>query len=78
MPIIPSRTIKPLDSIGQTIKVGNKVAYNRSGNVVPGIVLDIISHTQYGNPRLKYKIKNSIDDSISYVKDGLSILILEN
>lgn len=65
------------DSIGQDININDKVAYNRSGNVVPGVVIDIMSYKRYGNSQIKFKIKNLKDIIFSYVLDGMSILVLE-
>jgi|AntRauTorcE11898_2_1112593.scaffolds.fasta_scaffold03995_4 hypothetical protein len=63
------------DAIGNKVFIGDKVAYNYSGEVFPGLIKDI-SYDMRGDT-LKIKITNLVNSKESLIKTNASILKIE-
>ncbi len=66
-----------LDCAGNHLGIGDTVAYNRSGNVVPGIIYDIKTTIDHRTLRLIFYIQCDIDNAVSKVRDSHSILLIK-
>lgn len=64
------------DMYGNILRIGDEVAFNRSGNVVKGLILNIEWHKKYGNKRPIFYIYCALYDSVSKVTSSKSILKL--
>ena len=64
------------DSQGVVIQIGAHVAYNRSGNVCPGEVIDL--HPGHIKIRPMDRRSGYYIPKVSKVKHGSSILVLDN
>lgn len=62
------------DSQGHPISAGLRVAFNRSGDVVPGIVLDV--HPSHIKIKSIAASGGHPEGHISRVKNGRSVLVL--
>lgn len=63
------------DSRYRVIDVGDRVAYNRSGDVVEGVVIDVRANYALIEPHEDYR-RNWFTSSYSKVKRGMSIIVL--
>ncbi len=63
--------VRHCDSQGREIEVGQRVAYNMSGQVVPGVVLDV----QWGHIKVSCESRNH-SAHVSRVRNPLSIMVL--
>jgi hypothetical protein len=61
------------DSQGTVIRPGQKVAYNRSGDVVPGEVINV----QNSHVKILAEDRRAHYPKVSKVKNGRSILVLD-
>lgn len=72
--------MKQLDCRGQIIKPGVHVAYNQSGNVVPGVVQNIKGswYQETWGPIWigAFFIKNDLDGKVSRVKRAESMMVI--
>lgn len=65
--------VKPLDSQGREIKEGDRVAYNLSGDVVPGVVIGISpGHIKIRCESARYVRRGHI----SRVKNSRGVMVL--
>lgn len=65
------------DSRGYELKPGQRVAYNRSGDVIEGTILDVscASHIKVEPHR---DFRRNYASTFSKVRHGRSVMILEN
>ena len=67
------------DNRGNEIKIGSKVAFNHSGELATGTVLDIRAATRYNRIEPRFKILRSCKlykDNISEVTNPKNIMVI--